>query len=59
RAGDSAVLLVPSVIVPEEHAALINPVHPDMARIKATVVRPFEYSRLFRFFPRVEASGRP
>jgi RES domain-containing protein len=44
----SAILLVPSVIVPEEHAALINPAHPDMARIKASVVRPFEYAKLFR-----------
>jgi RES domain-containing protein len=48
RAGDSAILLVPSVIVPEEHAALVNPAHPDAAKIRATVVRPFEYNRLFR-----------
>lgn len=48
RAGESAVLLVPSVIVPEEQAALVNPAHPDAAKIKATVVRPFDYSRLFR-----------
>lgn len=48
RSGTSAILLVPSAIVPEERAALINPAHPDAARIKATVVRPFEYSRLFR-----------
>lgn len=44
----SAILLVPSVIVPEEQAALINPAHPDAARIKATVVRLFEYNKLFR-----------
>jgi RES domain-containing protein len=44
----SAVLMVPSVIVPEEHAALVNPAHPDAGKIKATVVRPFEYNRLFR-----------
>lgn len=44
----SAILLVPSVIVPEEFAALINPAHPDAAKLTATVVRPFEYNRLFR-----------
>jgi RES domain-containing protein len=44
----SAVLLVPSVIVPEERAALVNPAHPDMAKIKAAVVRPFDYDKLFR-----------
>jgi RES domain-containing protein len=44
----SAILMVPSVIVPEEHAALINPAHPDATKIKAAVVRPFEYNKLFR-----------
>ena len=44
----SAILMVPSVIVPEELAALINPRHPDSFTITAKVVRPFEYSRLFR-----------
>lgn len=44
----SALLMVPSVIVPEEWVALINPRHPDSATIAAKVVRPFEYNRLFR-----------
>ena len=44
----SLILLVPSVVVPEERAALINPRHPDAGLIKASVVRPFEYNRLFR-----------
>jgi RES domain-containing protein len=48
---NSAVLLVPSVIVPEERAALLNPAHPDMAKVKAAVVRPFEYNKLFRSGP--------
>ena len=48
RSLKSAVLLVPSVIVPEEHAALVNPRHPDATKIRATVVRPFEYDKLFR-----------
>lgn len=44
----SAILMVPSVIVPEERAALINPAHPDAVKIEAKVVRPFEYNKLFR-----------
>ncbi|QDQ29014.1 RES domain-containing protein [Chitinimonas arctica] len=43
----SAVLLVPSVIVPDEHNILINPLHPDAARISATKLRRWLYdSRL-------------
>jgi RES domain-containing protein len=44
----SPILLVPSVIVPEERAALVNPLHPLAKRITASIVRPFEYNRLFR-----------
>lgn len=44
----TAVLLAPSVIVPEERIALINPGHPDAATITAKVARRFEYNRLFR-----------
>ncbi len=44
----SPVLLVPSVIVPEEQVALINPTHPDCQRISARVVRLFEFNRLLR-----------
>lgn len=44
----SAILLVPSVIVPEERASLVNPRHPDARAISAKVVRLFEYDRLFR-----------
>ncbi|CAL8480816.1 RES family NAD+ phosphorylase [Caballeronia sp. S22] len=44
----SPVLLVPSVIVPEENAALINPKHGPSLKITSRVVRQFEYNRLFR-----------
>jgi len=44
----SPILLVPSVIVPEEPIALINPAHGNAARISAKVIRLFEYNRLFR-----------
>jgi hypothetical protein len=42
------VLELPSVIIPEESIALLNPVHPDAARVTAKTVRRFEYNRLFR-----------
>jgi len=44
----SPLLLVSSVIVPEEPIALINPAHADAARISAKVIRLFEYTHLFR-----------
>ena len=44
----SPILLVPSVIVPEERTALVNPKHPDCKSITARIVRLFEYNRLFR-----------
>lgn len=44
----SLIMLVPSVIVPEERAALINPMHQDAKRLAAKVIRPFEYNALFR-----------
>lgn len=44
----TALLLVPSVIVYEESAVLINPAHADAAGITARVVRKFEYDLLFR-----------
>jgi RES domain-containing protein len=44
----SAILFVPSVIVPEENIAIINARHPDMAKIKVVAVRLFEYNKLFR-----------
>jgi RES domain-containing protein len=44
----SAILLVPSAIVPEECAALVNPAHPHAAKVTAKLVRRFEYDKLFR-----------
>jgi RES domain-containing protein len=43
-----AILLVPSVIVPEEWAALINPAHPDREKLSPSVLRAFDYNKLFR-----------
>jgi RES domain-containing protein len=39
----SALLLVPSVIVPEEFNVLINPQHPDSERITARKIRKWLY----------------
>jgi RES domain-containing protein len=44
----SPILMVPSVIVPEERVSLINPGHAAASRITAKAVRLFEYDRLFR-----------
>ncbi|MDR3451266.1 MAG: RES family NAD+ phosphorylase [Rhodoferax sp.] len=46
--GASAILEVPSAIVPEEPACVLNPNHAGAAAFTATVVRAFEYDLLFR-----------
>lgn len=43
RSGRSALLVVPSVIVPEECNVLINPAHADSARITAVKQRRWLY----------------
>jgi RES domain-containing protein len=43
KSKTSAVLVVPSVIVPEEFNVLINPLHPDSAKITATKIRKWIY----------------
>ena len=48
RSRRSPLLLVPSVIVPEERCVLINPQHPLAGRIGARVSRGLGYDRLFR-----------
>lgn len=48
-AGKSALLLVPSVIVPDEYNVLLNPRHADAAAVTASTVRRWSYDP--RFFP--------
>jgi RES domain-containing protein len=48
RRGTSPILVVPSVIVPEDRVVLINPAHALSASIKARIVRRLEYDLLFR-----------
>jgi RES domain-containing protein len=47
RAGESAVMIVPSVIIPDELNVLVNPRHPDAAAIAATTVKRFAYDPRF------------
>ncbi|MGH6634691.1 MAG: RES family NAD+ phosphorylase [Gammaproteobacteria bacterium] len=42
-ARTSALLIVPSVIVPEERNVLINPAHPNTARLQAIKLRRWTY----------------
>ena len=46
--GVSALLEVPSVIVPEERNYLIHPSHPDCAKIRTLKVRRYDYDRRLR-----------
>ena len=41
KSGATAILRVPSVIVPEENNYLINPLHPESEKIKITSSNPF------------------
>ena len=47
--GKTAVLLVPSAAVSGEWNLLLNPAHPEFARIKFNATTPFQFdSRMFR-----------
>jgi RES domain-containing protein len=48
EAGETAILELPSVIVPEETIVLINATHKDAKQIHATLIRKYEYNALFR-----------
>ncbi|MBO9685331.1 MAG: RES family NAD+ phosphorylase [Mitsuaria chitosanitabida] len=46
--GESALLVVPSVLVPEEFNVLLNPVHADARQISAAKVRAWRYDQRLR-----------
>jgi RES domain-containing protein len=50
KAGETAVLMVPSVVTLVEHNLLINPRHPEFLKIQATPPRPVYWDK--RFFHR-------
>ena len=43
RRGASAVLRVPSAVIPEESNYLLNPGHPDAARVSVVAIEPFAF----------------
>lgn len=45
RSRRSLAILVPSVVIPEERNALLNPLHPDFSDIAWTAPRPFDFDR--------------
>lgn len=45
RSGRSALLRVPSWIVPESQNVLINPVHSDASSITISSIRPFAFDK--------------
>jgi hypothetical protein len=57
--GRSALLEVPSVIVPESHNVLINPLHPDAGTIGIITTRPWNFDpRLFEQILLADTSSR-
>jgi RES domain-containing protein len=49
RRGENCLLLVPSVLAPNENNCLINPAHTDYKRIVVREVEPLSYDpRMFR-----------
>lgn len=49
---ESAVLRVPSVLVPDEHNYLLNPRHPDFRRVRIGIPAPFDVDPRLRKTPR-------
>ena len=45
KSGSSAVLRVPSVLVPEEKNYILNPAHGDFASVSISEPRPLEFDR--------------
>jgi RES domain-containing protein len=43
REARSVLLLLPSVVVPRERVVLLNPLHPDFARVQVELVEPFRF----------------
>ncbi len=42
-AGESAVLQIPSVVVPAENNYLLNPAHPDFAKVSIGKPQPYRF----------------
>jgi len=52
REARSVLLLLPSALVPRERIIILNPQHPDFARVQVEVVEPFRFDpRLLAVLP--------
>jgi RES domain-containing protein len=45
KQNTTALMIVPSVIVPDEFNVLVNPAHPDMSQISVVKVKKWQYDR--------------
>jgi RES domain-containing protein len=45
KSGATAVLPVPSVVVPNERNYLLNPAHPDFSKIRFSAPKPFVFDK--------------
>jgi RES domain-containing protein len=45
KSGATAVLSVPSVVVPNERNYLLNPAHPDFSKIRFSAPKPFVFDK--------------
>lgn len=52
RANQTVALRVPSAIIAQEHNVLLNPAHPDFARIHWKTVGPFHWDPRLGQFPK-------
>ena len=50
--GETALLKVPSAVIPQEANYLLNPLHPDAHRLQVADPEPFQFD------PRMFVSGR-
>lgn len=48
QGGSTSLMYVPSIIVPEEQNVVINPAHPESAKITAVKVRKWTYDPRFK-----------
>jgi RES domain-containing protein len=48
RGGQALGLIVPSAIVPEGRNILINPLHPAIAQVTMTILRPYRFDQRLR-----------
>ena len=56
--GTSALLRVPSAIMPNVHNVLLNPLHPDIARVRVADAQDVPYDpRLFKLVPNGAEEG--